>query len=654
MSRLKDSAIVGKDILIVEDSPTQAEQLRSILERHNYRVTTASNGKIALAAIARLKPSLIISDIVMPQMDGYELCRRIKMNESYRNIPVILLTALSELHDVIRALECCADNFITKPYNEELLVSTIKYMQTDRFQPQHEISEEGLELHFGGKDNMVNADRRQILNLLLSTYETAIEKNRALSQTQGELNDLNDQLEKRVEERTEELALTIKVLQEEISKRKQAEKSLSRLNRLYRVLSETNKAIVCNSDRNALFKSFCRIAIEHGGFRLAWVGLVDMDTGVVNILEAQGETGFLDGIRISVKGREPEGQGPAGIAIREGTHYICNDFLGSTNTLPWQERARANGICSVASIVLKQGGHAIGALTLSSGKKDFFDSEQVDILLQMGTDISFALDNINYQAERQRAELELQEETLGRLQAVQALHERDQILIHQNRLAAMGEMINYIAHQWRQPLNALSFIIQSLAMEYETGELTEEYLKSIEGKAMKTICHMSQTINDFRNYFKPDKEKVYFNVGQAVSNTLSLIDGSFKSLDIGIEINVSDDPIINGYPNLYLQVLINILSNAIDAFSERKSSDPRVTISLSTEKDKTVVTIADNAGGIPEMVMEKIFEPYFTTKGPDKGTGIGLFISKNIIEKNMGGRLTVRNTCNGAEFRIEV
>ncbi|HYS43147.1 MAG TPA: response regulator, partial [Geobacteraceae bacterium] len=154
-----ESVITGEEILIIEDSLTQAEQLRDILERHHYRVSAAGNGREALAAIAVSKPALIISDIIMPEMDGYELCSRIKADERYRGIPVILLTSLSNPRDVIRGLECGADNFITTPYNEEYLLSRIRHMETDRYRPEGEDPAGGLALHFGGQDYVITADR---------------------------------------------------------------------------------------------------------------------------------------------------------------------------------------------------------------------------------------------------------------------------------------------------------------------------------------------------------------------------------------------------------------------------------------------------------------------------------------------------------------
>jgi PAS domain S-box-containing protein len=467
------------------------------------------------------------------------------------------------------------------------------------------------------------------------------------------LKQLNEELEDRVAERTEELATTIDNLQIEIVEREKAEKSLMRLNRLYAMLSETNQAIVRTRDRETLFSDFCRIAVDDGSFKLAWVGLVDIESGKLNLVAAYGATSYLDDIKITVN-EEPEGLGPTGISVREGTYYICNDFLASPITRPWHDRGKAHGIRASASIALKQEGRVIGALTLYADKKDFFDQDQVELLRQMGVDISFALDNICRETRRLEAEQDLQVETLERLRAVEALREKDQMLLQQSRLAAMGEMIGNIAHQWRQPLNALGLTVQQLRMTYELGEINREFLEEVINSSMEIIQHMSQTIDDFRNYFKPNKNKAEFRLSESMSVTLSLVNAGFKDQFIGIELVAKDDPVVYGYRNEFAQALLNILNNARDVLTERKIVDPRVTITIDSEGERAIVIISDNAGGIPEEIMAKIFDPYFTTKGPQRGTGVGLFMSKSIIEKNMGGSLTARNTSDGAEFRIEV
>lgn len=256
--------------------------------------------------------------------------------------------------------------------------------------------------------------------------------------------------------------------------------------------------------------------------------------------------------------------------------------------------------------------------------------------------------------ERELAEKKLLEETAERLQAMETLREKEQMLIQQSRQAAMGEMIGNIGHQWRQPLNTLGLYTQRLGAFYGMPNFNKEFLDNSIAKSMEIIKHMSKTIDDFRDYFKPEKEKADFYVIEAIKRTMSLLEGNFLNPKIAIDFVENDNPVINGYQNEFAQVFLNILNNARDAITERETADARIIITIGSENSCAVVTIADNAGGIPDEDINKVFDPYFTTKGPQQGTGIGLFMSKTIIEKNMGGRLTVRNTDTGAEFRIEV
>ena len=239
--------------------------------------------------------------------------------------------------------------------------------------------------------------------------------------------------------------------------------------------------------------------------------------------------------------------------------------------------------------------------------------------------------------------------------AVSDLRKKDQMLIQQRRQAAMGEMIGNIAHQWRQPLNTLGLVIQELWITYGRDEATKESVETSTQKAMALIDHMSKTINDFSSYFRPDHSKNLFSVSDAVSKTLSLLEPTMKSMQIDIRFFQVQPAEVYGYANEYAQVLLNILINSKDAFQECDGEGDRViTITATKGNSRSVVTIADNAGGIPADTMDRIFDPYFTTKGSDKGTGIGLYMAKTIIEQHMNGRLTARNIDGGAEFRIEV
>jgi C4-dicarboxylate-specific signal transduction histidine kinase len=235
--------------------------------------------------------------------------------------------------------------------------------------------------------------------------------------------------------------------------------------------------------------------------------------------------------------------------------------------------------------------------------------------------------------------------------AVKELRQKDQALIQQNRLAAMGEMINSIAHQWRQPLNVISLIVQGLP---ECKDMSQEELDHEVSRIMDVILHMSQTIDDFRYFFRQDKEKCRFTANQAMAKALEFISPSLIDKCIGIFITEQPEVCVFGYSNEYAQALLNILSNAKDVLVENDVAEPRITINISMVDGRSVVTITDNGGGINTDVMPRIFDPYFTTKEKMQGTGIGLYMSKIIIEQNMGGRLTAENVEGGVAFRIEV
>ncbi len=174
-------------ILIVEDSPTQAEELKYLLEKHNYNVSVAKEGKEALKLVAEHKPSLIISDIVMPGINGYDLCRGLKSRDETMDIPVILLTSLSRSEDVLEGISCGADNFIVKPFREDYLVPHIEQILNNRIIHKSERVRVGVEILFGGRRRFITAGQQQMLTLLISTYEAAVQKNDELMQTQVDL-----------------------------------------------------------------------------------------------------------------------------------------------------------------------------------------------------------------------------------------------------------------------------------------------------------------------------------------------------------------------------------------------------------------------------------------------------------------------------------
>lgn len=232
--------------------------------------------------------------------------------------------------------------------------------------------------------------------------------------------------------------------------------------------------------------------------------------------------------------------------------------------------------------------------------------------------------------------------------------EQERLLIHQSRLAAMGEMIGAIAHQWRQPLNALGLVHQSTYMLFKAEKLSDELILRNTEKAERLINKMSSTIDDFRNFFKPNKHAEDFSLKQMIQSILDLLDAVFKNNNINFILEC-DDAMIYGLQGEFSQVILNLLNNAKDALIEKRicNSEIKVTVKQS-DQNKVVIEISDNAGGIPEVIMDKIYDPYFTTKEAGKGTGIGLYMSKIIVESNMQGSLTAFNSEVGATFVITI
>lgn len=252
----------------------------------------------------------------------------------------------------------------------------------------------------------------------------------------------------------------------------------------------------------------------------------------------------------------------------------------------------------------------------------------------------------------------------------------EQMLVQQSKLAAMGEMLGAIAHQWRQPLNTLALIVQNLRDAQAYGELNKEYLDQSVQKAMAQIQHMSSTIEDFRNFFLPDRERTVFDAMRAVGDVLSLFSAQLSSSRISYRLTchthgrtfedyanimLCPEKAVEGYHNEFEHVILNLLDNAKHSILQKREREPLfqseqglLTFDFTHEGGKVVVEVGDNGGGIPDDAIDRIFEPYFTTKDPARGTGLGLYMSKVIIEDHMQGVLTARNSGFGAVFRIEL
>jgi PAS domain S-box-containing protein/diguanylate cyclase (GGDEF)-like protein len=334
----------GIEILIAEDSPTQAEKLQHLLEEHGYAVTTAPDGKQALAAAQRRKPTLLISDIVMPEMDGYELCKAIKSDDALRDIPVILVTTLSDVMDIMKGLACGADNFIRKPYEDKYLLARVDYLLMNKEMRKGLKMQMGMEIHLGGQKHFITAERQQILDLLISVYEEAVHISEELKLRQRELADSNRSL-----------------------------------TGLYHVAEGLNRAVnECEVCEKAL-----EHALELPGVRAGWISL---------------QEGGADFRLVAARGLPPA---LAAAGAMDGLCECRRRFLAGeldhvTNIMECERLQSAtgdtDGLRYHASVPLWIGERMLGIMNLVGADQGLFKEDELEMLYGVGHQVGIALE----------------------------------------------------------------------------------------------------------------------------------------------------------------------------------------------------------------------------------------------------------------------
>lgn len=582
-------------LLYVEDENDAREMIGATLktEYPEIQLFLAKNGAEGLALYLEQKPDLILTDIRMPVLDGIKMAAEIKSHDN--DVPIIAVTAYSEVEYLLKAIEIGFSHYVLKP-----------------------------------------VDYKKLFEALDKVF-SILELKREVAAQHAEILKLAETLEKRVEERTEQL---------------------QRMNRLYSLLSETGKAVINSATREELFNAVCRITIDHGGFKRVCLGMFDWKTGIITRMAYADADGFdnAESKKACLCFNEKlDRESLVADALRQGLYYVSNDCNTDPAFSSLNCRGSVCGLRSTAIFALKINGEPVGAFSISAGEIGFFDHQTVELLRQMADDISLALENQEKDSKRRKVEKELQQETIEKLHAVEELRLKEQMLFERSRQAAMADLLVNISHHWRQPLNILGLLVQELSFGYTGSDEGKKHIETTVDKVMKLILQMSRTIDDFTGLFESEEHRTRFLLKESVLKSVSLLKEGMTSNDLKLEIEESETELmIDGFPNEYAQIVLIILKNAADVLRERNVIEPRIIVRLFSEGEKTVVTIADNAGGIPEEKLHRVFDPYFSTKGPDKGRGLGLYLARNIIEKNMNGSLTVANKGGGAEFRIEV
>lgn len=226
---------------------------------------------------------------------------------------------------------------------------------------------------------------------------------------------------------------------------------------------------------------------------------------------------------------------------------------------------------------------------------------------------------------------------------------KDKILIHQSKMATMGEMIGVIAHQLKQPLNILSLYCSNVKDSYQFNEINETFIDDFSKNTNLQIKFLSETIDDFRDFFNPNKEKREFNIKDAINRSIKLLGNQFSTNEIKLNLDLKDEKVY-GIETELEQVILNIINNAIDAFSEKTIENKEINISVLSKKSYTILIIEDSAGGVKLDNLEKLFDPYYTTKST--GTGTGLYMVKLVIKNSFSGDLRISNTEKGLRYII--
>jgi PAS domain S-box-containing protein len=662
-------------VLVVEDNPEMNSFIADVLRR-GHRVVSALDGAEGLEKALRLRPDLVISDLMMPRMAGDEMISEIRKHRELDDVPILLLTAKADEELRVRLLTSGAQDSLAKPFFADELLARAATLVTrkrkaeeslreseERFRATFENAAVGM-AHVGLDGRWLRVNERLASLLGYSREELTSMTFQEVTHPEDLESDLREYgqlkrgeidsytIEKRYLRKDGRVMwgrLTVSLLKssegaalhaisivEDITSRKEAEEAL----------------------REAKEDAEKRAAVLDQVIEVLPVGLILADNSgrlyQANsaLAEIWGATPLAAGIK---EYRQYQGWWPeSGKQVEPHEWPMARSVMERASSDAEIEIEAFDGkrkiIRAIAAPVVDRHGSHHGSVAVTL---DITEQKRAVEELQKARD--FLEERVKERtAELTQALQDLRLETEERIRAVEELRRGEQLLIQQSRMAAMGEMLRNISHQWRQPLNLLGARVQKLGMTYQYGGFSEELLKETVSKVMASIKQMSRTIDEFQDFLEPKNAKETFSVDDVIRKTISVMGEAFKSQKISIELQSSGDTEVYGDANEYGQVIMNLLGNAKDALLQNRETERRIWLRAWSENGRSVVTVTDNAGGIEKAISEKIFDAYFTTKELGKGTGVGLFLSKMIIEKNMGGRLSFRNVEEGAEFEIRL
>jgi len=603
-----------KTILVADDNENNRYLLDKLLTGSGFKTLLAKNGAEALETARKQKPDLIIADILMPVMDGFELCRQWKADSSLKSIPFVVYTATyTEPKDEQLMLDLGADRFIIKPQQPEAIMEIIR-----------EVLEKAGASHTAGKP---------------------------LGNEMESLRRYNSVLFSKLEHKFLEL-------ETEIKERGRAEENLYRVNRALKALSKINQTLLHADNELQFMHDVCRNIIEAGGYALAWIGLAENDGNktVRPVAQYGYEEGFLDTLDITWADTE-RGRGPIGTCVRTGRPVVQNDILNDPNFIPWRENALKRGYASSAGLPLTQeNGKVIGVLNVYAKEPNAFDEEELGLFKELADDSAYGITMLRMKKDYSAAVNELRNN-------YEKLKELDRM---------KSNFLSIISHELRTPVTVikgyLAFLLKGVA-----DELTPKQ-KAFLGIADSNVTRLTNVINELVDVSKIKAgilniEKQDNNIVELLNDTVKDIEYIAQQKNITIEKEFGVDfLVLNVDRNKIHQAVSNLITNAVK-FSPEYSA-----IKIGVRKEKTgkirlpdghnfkcgdcaEIYVQDKGDGIEQKYLKKIFEDFFQVEDANnrkhEGVGLGLSIVKKIVDAH-GGAVWAESEGlgKGAIFRI--